>query len=369
MTTGTKEKKVKKRRVRTPEEKQARRASQLAAAATSIRERYRGVRLTIRQMPYSRTFTTEQKRTALKDFGANTDAVCMSKKLFDSEEPAVKRVREVVSEINLAYTCREYTLPHPERGVRLIKQGKYSETDHEVQAGDRKADDPGKYMERLAKKLQGLSESLQRAAVALEAEMPVIRERERKRQGALYDVQNYKFSAVNAYQVEWQFTEVDVPHYLLQLDPSLVAAAEQRVQAQFEQACQMKEQEMAEELFLALDSLIERLSGTRTDGKVKIFRNDTAGKLVGFIQESEQQLQESGIGKGPLQRAFAKLKNTIQATDGDSLASRLRDSDTFRDVVRDGMEQVANSVLSNAVVKPKRRILRQRAKSMQLHKD
>jgi hypothetical protein len=145
--------------------------------------------------------------------------------------------------------------------------------------------------------------------------------------------------------------------------------AKQQVQSQFEQACRMKEQEMAEALFLALDSLIERLSGTRGNGKAKIFRDETATKLLGFMGEAEEQLQENGIGKGALQNAFAKLKKTISGETEDTLAGNLRDNDTFRDLVKTGMEAVAESVLSNAVTKPKRRILRQRAKSEQLHKD
>jgi hypothetical protein len=343
-----------------------RRKQNAAEAAERIRENYRGVKLTIQQMPYSRTFTNEQKLTALKDFGASTDAVSMSKKLFDSDEPAVKRVREVVAEINAAYTSRAYTLPHPERGTRLIKEGQYTEDDPEVVRGERRPGDPGKFMERLDKKLRDLSESLQRAAEALEAEMPEIRERERNRQVKLYDPKNYQFSAANAYKVRWQFVEVGLPNYLVQLDPALVERARQQVQAQFEQACLMKEQEEAEDLFFALDALIERLSGTREGGKVKIFRDETAGKLVGLIEESEEQLRDNGIGKGPLQRAFAKLKKIIQSEDESSLPHRLRGSEEYRSLMREGFESVANNVLNHAVLKPRRRILRQRAESDQL---
>lgn len=370
VATEPRKKKKKKKRKLSPEEARALRARHLADAAKAVQEKYRGLRLTISQMPYSRTFTEDQKRTALKDFsGASTDCVCMSKKLFDADEPAVKRVRKVVSEIINAYKDRRYTFPHPERGIRLIKEGIYDESDPEVEQGIKKAGDPGKYLDRLVTKFEKLRDDLHQAAVALEAEMPAIRERERERQKDLYDPSNYQFNASEAYKVHWSFVETGVPNYLLRLDPKLVEEATRQVQAQHMEACRMKEQEMAEMLFLALDHLIEKLSGKDNRGKDKIFKDKTAIKLLGFIDEADEQLKENGIGRGPLSRAFQRLKEIVGGEDETTLPNRLRTSPAFRDLVREGMQTVAESVLQHAVVRPKRRLLQNRAISAALHTD
>jgi hypothetical protein len=219
-------KKKKKKRKLTPEERQARKARRIAEAAELVQENYQGVRVSIQQMPYSKTFTTAQKRTALEDFDAEADSVSMSKKLVSPKEPAVQRVREVISAVNTAYTSHKYTLPYPEKGVRLIRVGPYTENDPEVVAGEKEAGAPGKHMERLHAELTKLRGELHAAAVALAAELPAIAERERERQGKLYDHAAYQFDAVAAFALHWSWVDVGVPNYLAHLDPGLRAQAQ-----------------------------------------------------------------------------------------------------------------------------------------------
>jgi hypothetical protein len=52
----------------------------------------------------------------------------------------------------------------------------------------------------------------------------------------------------------------------------------------------------------------------------------------------------------------------------DTLSHNLRNNAEFRELSRDAMAGVAEAVLVNAIPKPKRRIMREKAKSLQLQR-
>ena len=350
--------KKKMRRVK----KKKKRIDHIREAAKNVREVFKGVRLKISQMPYQKTLSIGQKRDAVKSSGADSDAVAMSKKLFKADEPAVKRVRAVIADIKRAYADPKHTLPFPETGVRLILEEKIAEYDL---------------------KMQELRDELQRAANALEAEMPEIRARQKERLVGLYNEADYMFDAATAYSVSWHYPSIEVPGYLMHLDPRAADAEteqireiarreQQRLLGMFEQACKIKEDEIGEQLFAAVDSLAERLEGKNDDGKRKQFNNSTATKFFDQIEDVRDWATSVGIGRrGPLAAVFKKLEEVIQGHTKDSFALEVKHgNDEFRESITGRMAEVANLVLNKAISKDRRRaILRKPIQSAALRQE
>jgi hypothetical protein len=362
----------------TTTERQERRAQELAHAAERVQEKYRGMKCELSQVPYTRTFTTGEKKKAMKPFDADINCVAMAKKLFQPDEPTVKAARAVVADIKRVFAGTDvaiggpkarylkYTMPHPEGGIRLVKWDCYNEDDPEVQEGTKQAGQEGKYIERMELRLSGLEEELRIAAAAMAAAMPEIRRRAKAVQKELYDPKDYAFDPAKCYAVKWWPVEVGVPNYCLRLDPQVYRRKQEEVAAKFAAACRLKEEEDAKILFRALDTLVERLTGVREGGKAKIFRDETATKLLHHIDAAEQELEETGVGKGPLEQAFKRLKRILGGETTRTLADSLRDNAQYRELVRDGAVSVANALIRHAVPKPKRKVLRRKAQSEQL---
>lgn len=354
MATKKKMRRVKKKKKRT---------NHIREAARNVREKFKGVRMEISQMSYQKSFSDEQKREAVKSFDAKIKSVSMSTVLFDASEPAVKRVRAVVADIGRLFKNSRHTLPFPVKGLRLI-------VEDQIPAFDAK--------------MTELKDDLQRAANALAAELPQIKERQKADLKELYKEDNYNFDPATAYKVVWTYPSVEVPGYLMQLDPKAAEEAQeqirviarreqQRLLELFEQACKIKEDEIGEQLFAAIDALAERLEGKNSEtGKQKKFHDATATKFYDQIEDVRAWADSVGIGRrGPIAQVFKQLEEVIKDHTKDEFAYAVRNGgDDFRKSITERMADVANVVLNKAISKDRRRaILRKPIKSVVLKQE
>lgn len=303
--------------------------------AGSLAVSHIGIRLQRGRPRYQRQFKADQIAEAVSGFGAERNAVSMSKKLFDAKEPAVKALRAVYAEIEDVFTNQEYTLPCPtEPKTRLIKRGMVDIVDA---------------------RLTELQTKLKSAAARLNRELPAIIERQRVKLSRLFDYSDYAFDAEAACTVTWDFPPVHL------IDSALSKKAyerqAERIKEMFRLSCKQKEDEMAAGVYEMLENLATALE-TGPDGKRKVFRDATANKLTEALNHAAKQAEENGIGTGPLAQVFDQIRQTITSR-REQLPQSLREGvDEFREHIRAQCLRAATAIASVAEVPVRRAILR-----------
>lgn len=328
--------------------------ARLTEAAKLVQEDFKTVRVTVSQMPSRRAVSESQKREASRVFEADTDSLSMSKILFWKGEPAVKRVRAYVAAIHRLYSNRDYTLPHPEPGVRLIRVEVIPSFDAKIfAAGD----------------------ELMAAARALKAELPDIIQREAARKKRLFDIADYDFNPEQEFGLEVRYPPMETPSYLLQLSPRVAEEQRQRLREIYDReaeaqlntlkaACQMAEEQATENVILFMDAMLERLEGIGENGKRKVFRDDSANKIFDDLEHVRVNLNRYGMAKeGPLNEALQRLQTLVKGHTRDTLPHALRQSAGYREEFHDRGTNIIQSLLSKAVSPQRRKILRQRFES------
>lgn len=366
-----------------------------------IRDKYQGVMITINRGAQSRQVVGWQKEETLRGTGAQSEAISISKRLFDrrvvKRVPSLKRVREIFGKINALKTNRRYTLPHPEPGVRLVRTGGPNLD----------------LMSRFVREFESLQAELKEATEKLYYDWVKVREVAKEELGSLYDPVDYDFDPREAMTASIRFYEVDVPSYL-QHNRELYQREARRVRAELELVKQMKEAELTEEIFQLVARLSERLqprklldethevlemetvgdevrviyqpSGTskksdrreavipkaelasrvKLDRRPKTFRDSTVSALIEGLQHAEEMLEELAIGGGKMQEAFDALRRLLGRSDAKAVSAMLRSSEVAREEIRNGLEQISETLLEAVVDKPRRAVLRRRRD--QIHK-
>src|SRR5437660_362443 len=92
-----------------------------SAPAQRLRMTTAAVRVSLRWFGVRKSLSAEQKSQAAESFGAESDFLSARKKLLDTGHQAYKDVTAVRGK--LVSFWKSNTLPYPERGIRLIKQG------------------------------------------------------------------------------------------------------------------------------------------------------------------------------------------------------------------------------------------------------
>jgi hypothetical protein len=116
---------------------------------------------------------------------------------------------------------RGLSLPFPEPGVRLIKQGKVDE---------------------FAATMADYRTDLDDAVANLDRHFGELKAAAAERLGSLYNPGDYPETLVGLFSVAWDFPNVEPPDYLVQLSPGLYEQERARVAARFEEAVQLAEQ-------------------------------------------------------------------------------------------------------------------------------
>jgi hypothetical protein len=303
----------------------------IARPSTSPTQRLRatmaGVRLSISWLGVRKSLSRSQKSQAADTFGADSDYVSAAKKLLDTTHPAFKAVSAVRHRIVSLF--KGMSLPYPEPGVRLIRQGDIALFNVQMQT---------------------LKAELEEAVEKLDEQYAELRSAARRRLGSLYDAGDYPVSLDGLFDVQWDFPAFEPPNYLRQLSPELYEQECQRVAGRFDEAVRLAEEAFTEELAKLTSHLTERLAGAE-DGKQKVFRDSAVENLTEFFDRfrhlnlsSDSQLDE--------------LVDQAQRVVRGVGPQQLRDDQTLRQHVATELSAV-QSVLDGLLVdRPRRNILR-----------
>ena len=248
-------------------------------ASTSASDRLRSTmaaaRLSFNWLGVRKSLNSSQKNQAANSFGAEGKYLSAGKKLLDTSHPAFKAVTSIRGQ-TVAY-WKGISLPFPEPGIRLIRQGSIDE-----------------FNDRIAV----FGDELDESVLDLDRHYDELRYAARERLGDLFDASDYPTTLVGMFAIEHDFPSVEPPPYLRQLSPELYQQECQRVQTRFDEAVQLAEQAFIEELARLVDHLSERLSGS-ADGKPKVFRDSAVTNMAEFFERfrslnvrSNEQLDE-----------------------------------------------------------------------------
>lgn len=300
-------------------------------ASTSASDRLRSTmaaaRLSFNWLGVRKSLNSSQKNQAANSFGAEGKYLSAGKKLLDTSHPAFKAVTSIRGQ-TVAY-WKGISLPFPEPGIRLIRQGSIDE-----------------FNDRIAV----FGDELDESVLDLDRHYDELRYAARERLGDLFDASDYPTTLVGMFAIEHDFPSVEPPPYLRQLSPELYQQECQRVQTRFDEAVQLAEQAFIEELARLVDHLSERLSGS-ADGKPKVFRDSAVTNMAEFFERfrslnvrSNEQLDEL---VGNAQRVVSGVE-----------PQELRDSSSLRQNVATQMAVVQASLDQLLVDRPRRNIQR-----------
>lgn len=308
-------------------------------AADIIRLTYKGVRVRVTGLPSRRTVSDAQKKKAADLFEADSESVSMSTLLWNAKEDAVKELRKVIAAIHGTFHDRYWTLPTPHTGLRLLRK------------------------ERLInfnEKMTDYRDQLRRRAEILRDQLPAIIERERERRAQLFSADDYNFDPSQSCCLEWSFQTVVEDRELAEIDDNIYQQELRRVRQELEASVRKCEEEMVEQLYLALSGAASRL-GTDASGTRKKFKNTTVTKLFDELDYISTQLAENKIGGSGVAAATYRLKEMLASHDREVLPDALRRGEGFRQQFRAQCENLASTLLETSVPPLRRRLLINRA--------
>lgn len=275
-----------------------------------------------------KALTREQTAVAAGAFDAEGPFLSAGKKLLDTRHPAFRAVTAVRTKATEYW--RSLTLPFPEPGVRLIRQGD---------------------VEGFAAAMAGYRDDLAGAVRGLEAHYADLRRAARERLGSLYDGSDYPATLEGLFDVAWDFPSVEPPAYLLALSPRVYEEERARVAGRFEEAVRLAEQAFLEEFARLVGHLTERLTGANADGTPKVFRESAVGNLSEFFGRFRALNVRSSPELDALVDEARRLVSGVAAQD-------LRDSARLRARVSADLTRVQASLDTLIADRPRRRVLR-----------
>jgi hypothetical protein len=295
--------------------------------ADRLRTTMAAMRLSFTWFGTRKTLTQEQKSQAAESFGAEGDFLSAGKKLIDTSHPAFRAVTAVRNRAIAFF--KGVSLPYPEPGIRLVKQGE---------------------VEKINVQMNEFKELLDEAVTGLDRRFAEMKSAARQRLGSLYIEGDYPSTLCDLFAVSWDFPSLDAPAYLQQLNPALYEEECQRVQSRFDEAVRLAEDAFTAELAKLISHLTERLTG-QEDGKQKIFRDSAIENLSEFFTRFRQLNVRSNAD---LDQLVADAQRVIRGVEPQAL----RDSTGLRQQVATEMSRV-QSVLDGLLVdRPRRNILR-----------
>jgi hypothetical protein len=298
-----------------------------AEAAGRLQQTMAAVRLSFTWLGVRRTLTPEQKEQAADAFGASGKVLSAGKKLLDTSHPAFKAVTSVRTQA--VQYWKSMSLPYPEPGLRLIRQGR---------------------IEVFDERMREFCEDLVQAVAQLDRRYAELKTSSRQRLGNLYSESDYPATLTGLFGLEWDYPSVEPPDYLRQLHPELYEEECRRVRARFDEAVQLAEEAFLAEFNELIAHLCERLSG-RQDGKPKTFRDSTITNLTEFFA----RFRDLNVGSSAeLERLVAQAQEVVRGV----APQELRDDGRLRRSIATELAGV-QSVLDGLLVdRPRRNIVR-----------
>ena len=310
----------------------------LDQVAATVQAQYTGFRVRISGLPQSRKVSSEQRAAAASQFGADPDSVSMSSRLWDANEPAVKKIRSVLAKVSRLFHDRRYTLPTTEAGVRLLRRDRIS--DYESQMTD-------------------FLEELRDALEEFDREMPAIVERERGRRGELFDETSYAFNPLLTCKLSWGFPVTDPNENLQAINDEIYAREVRRIQEELRETVKMAEAQIAEDLYESVAGLAEKLAEMNAESDTKkVLQTRTLSKLFDGLENLQQQVSATGLGDTTeLQRIGSEMQALLANHTDSSLRSRLANSRSRREDMQEKCAQLADKILKTAVPKTRRQVI------------
>ncbi len=302
-------------------------ASGQSPGGQSLRATMAAMRLAFSWFGTRKTLTNEQKARAADAFDAEGKFLSAAKRLIDTSDPNFRAVSSIKSQVTTFF--KGVSLPFPEPGIRLIRQGDVGEIDA---------------------KMRCFADELEQAVAELDNHLGELKHEARQRLGSLFNDEDYPASVIGLFELSWEYVSLEPPAYLMQLNPELYEAECDRVRAKFDTAVSMAEAAFAEELTKLVEHLSDRLSGTE-DGKPKTFRNSVVENFSEFFERfrmlnirSNDQLDEV------VRRAESVLDGVGP--------QQLRDSTSLRDQIATGLASVQSTLDGLMIQRPRRNIIR-----------
>jgi hypothetical protein len=274
-----------------------------------------------------KSLTQAQKCQAADPFGAEESFLSAGKKLLDTRDAAYRQVTAVRTRI-VSY-WKSLTLPYPEPGIRLIKQGD---------------------LEAFNRQMLSLQRELDEAVAELGSHYGELKQSARERLGTLFNPADYPPSLTGLFAMSWDFPSVEPPEYLRRLNPKLFEEESKRVSARFDEAIHLAEQAFIEELSNLVGHLTERLSGGE-DGQAKVFRDSAVENLTEFFERFRRLNVRSCDELDDLVSQAQRVVRNVQP-------QQLRDSATLRQQVASQLSGITSVLDGLLVDRPRRRLLR-----------
>lgn len=305
----------------------ARRTTSSGSPSQRLRANFAAARVSFTWLGVRKTLTADQKAQAAEQFDADATALSAGKKLLDTRHDKFKAVTAIKNRIGSYW--KYLTLPFPEPGLRLIRQGD---------------------IESFTLQMRQFKSELDEAVEDLNHHYADLRSAARERLGTLYNDADYPPTLVGMFDVQFDFPSVEPPEYLLRLSPQLYQEERQRIAARFDEAVRLAEEAFTAEFAKLVSHLVERL-GSEADGTRKVFRDSAIGNLTEFFQ----RFRNLDVGSSQeLDRLVETAKKAISGVEPQAV----RDSDGLRQHVATQLSAVSASLEQLLVDQPRRRILR-----------
>jgi hypothetical protein len=283
------------------------------------------VRLRVNRWGVKRALDDPQNMRAANEFDALSEMVSASKKLINTKHPSYRAVGKAINK------ARQYwigmTVPYPEDGMRLLRTSRVSEFENG---------------------LDQIRSELREALDDFETDFWRIKNQARIELGDLFCEEDYPNNVIDLFRINHEYSDVNPARHLMELHPEIYAREQARVRQRFEQAIELAEAAFVEELNGLLEHCIERLTDADGSGKAKKF-NDS---LVGNFREFAERFSKLDINSN---NQLTGIVNQIKALTNGLNPDVLRKSSSVRDVFREHMETVKQTVSGMIVDRPKRR--------------
>jgi hypothetical protein len=290
---------------------------------------FRATRVSFTWFGVRKSLSAEQRAEAAEAFGADGPFLSAGKKLIDTKHKAYRDVTGIRTEIRkFWHSC---TLPFPEPGIRLIKEG---------------------YIQLFDAKLRQFRDDLGEAVQELDQRYHELRQQAREKLGRLYNPFDYPRSLEGLFQVEWEFPNVQAPEYLRELNPELYEQEQARVVGRFEEAVRLAEDAFLSEFAKLVSHLTERLSGDET-GQPKAFRDSAVGNLVEFFDRFKHLSVRSST---QLDAMVEEAQRIVQGI----TPEQLRGSNDLRQEIATNLSAVSATLDGVLIDRPRRRLDRRR---------
>ena len=285
------------------------------------------VRLAWSWIPQTKSLREDQRDEVAGMWQAYPKALALAKRLFDSNDEAVKALNKARAAINSHW--RNNTLPWVDDGVRVMSR------------------------ERLSGWVDGLTPLLGELETALNnfgAVYARIVNSQRERLGDCFNPSDYPSDPSGLVRCSVSYPSLSVPDWLPTINPRLYQQQREELRRRFQDAAVRMERNMAQQFTVLIDHLIHVLTPAE-DGTRKVFRDSAVENIEEFFATFERLR----LGEHPNLRAMMdQARGLLGGVDADML----RSFPQVADQVRNRFQQLEDVMLSSYNLSEPRRMRR-----------